>query len=55
MKRLGAFLLAVLLVASLSGVSFAAEVVEAAVCLDVQDREPVDPGDSFSADVGKVC
>ena len=25
------------------------------VCRDVQDRAPVEPGDSFSSDVGKLC
>ena len=45
---------ALLLVGAASGVCFAVEVVDAVVCRDVQDREPVEPGDSFPADVGKV-
>ena len=30
------------------------EVAEAVICLDVVDREPIDPGDSFEASVGKL-
>ena len=54
MKIFGIFLAAVFLVGALSGVCLAAEVVDAVVCRDVQDREPVESGDSFPADVGKV-
>ncbi len=45
---------ALFLVGSLSGACLAIEVVDAVVCRDVQDREPVEPGDSFPADVGIV-
>jgi hypothetical protein len=38
----------------MSAACFAVEVTDAVVCRDVLDREPVDAGDSFSADVGKV-
>ena len=54
MRFLGVLLAALFLVGALSGVCIAVEVVDAVVCLDVQDREPVEPGDSFPADVGKV-
>ncbi len=54
MRILGVLLAALLLVGAASGVCFAVEVVDAVVCRDVQDREPVEPGDSFPADVGKV-
>jgi len=53
MKIVGIFLAAVLIAAA-PGVCLAVEVADAVVCLDVQDREPVDAGDSFSADVGRV-
>ena len=54
MRTFGIFLAAVFLVGALSGVCLAVEVVDAVVCRDVQDREPVEPGDSFPADVGKI-
>ena len=54
MKIIGVLLAALFLVVASSGVCFAAEVVDAVVCLDVQDREPVEPGDLFPADVGEV-
>ena len=44
----------VLLVAFISATCFAAEVAEAVMCRDVQDRQPVGESDSFPADVGKV-
>jgi hypothetical protein len=47
-------LLAVALVIAAPAVCRAAEVADAVTCLDVQDREPVEPGDSFAADVGKI-
>ena len=47
-------LLTILLIAVVPGVGFAIEVADSAMCLDVQDRQPVSPGESFSADVGKV-
>ena len=48
------FLAAIFLVGAASGACFAVEVADAVMCRDVQDREPVEPGDSFPADVGKV-
>jgi hypothetical protein len=53
-KIAGIVLAAIVLVASVSGACLAVEVADAVVCRDVQDREPVDAGDSFAADVGKV-
>lgn len=48
------FLAVIFLVGAASGACFAVEVADAVMCRDVQDREPVEPGDSFPADVGKV-
>lgn len=54
MKKVTVLLLATLLIASAPAICFAAEVAEAVICVDVQDREPVDPGVVFPADIGKV-
>jgi hypothetical protein len=53
-KLAGILVAAIVLVASVSGACLAVEVTEAVVCRDVQEREPVDSGESFPADVGKV-
>jgi len=47
-------IVAVLLVTLIPATCFAAEVAEAVMCRDVQDRQPVGESDSFPADVGKV-
>jgi hypothetical protein len=54
MKMKTILLAAILVVALVPATSFAAEVAEAIMCRDVQDREPVGESDSFPADVGKV-
>jgi hypothetical protein len=48
--------LAVVALALLAGLAAAAglSVGEAVICKDVQDRAPVEPGDSFPTDVGKL-
>jgi len=52
-KIVGVLLVAVLILAA-PAVCRAATVVDAVMCEDVQDREPVGAADSFAADVGKV-
>ena len=54
MKAGSVLLSVILLIALAPGACFAVEVADAVMCLDVRDRQPVIPGDSFSADVGKV-
>ncbi len=54
MRTLGVLLAAIALVTVAPAVCLAVEVAEAVMCRDVQDREPVDAGDSFSSDIGKV-
>ena len=54
MKVKGFFLIAVLVIAMLPTAALAVEVADAVICRDVVDREPMEPGDSFPADVGKV-
>ncbi len=54
MKMRSVVLLTVLLLVLAPGVCFAVEVAEAVVCSDVQDRQPVDVGVAFPADVGKI-
>ena len=54
MKTLGILLVAICLLASMPAACLAVEVADAVTCRGVQDREPVEPGDSFPADVGKV-
>jgi hypothetical protein len=47
-------LLTVLLLVLAPGVCLAVEVAEAVICSDVQDRQPVDVGVAFPADIGKI-
>ena len=54
MRIAGICLAAIFLVAAMSTACLAVEVMDAVVCRDVQEREPVDAGDSFSADIGKI-
>ena len=54
MKVKTILLVVALLVSLVPSTCFAAEVVEAVVCRDVQDRQPVGESDSFPADVGRV-
>ncbi len=54
MKTACVLLLMFLLLVSLPGVCLAVEVVDAAICRNVQDRQPVEPGAAFPADVGKI-
>jgi hypothetical protein len=54
MKAKTVMLVAILLVTLVPAVCFAAEVADAAMCRDVQDREPVGESDSFPADIGKI-
>jgi len=54
MRIKGSLLIAVLLIIMLPAAAFAVEVAEVVMCRDVVEREPVEPGDSFPADVGKV-
>lgn len=54
MKTASILLLTFLLLASLSGLCFAVEIVDASICRNVQDRQPVEPGTTFPADVGKI-
>ncbi len=54
MKTASVLLLILLLLVSVPGACFAVEVVDAAICRNVQDRQPVEPGSSFPADVGKI-
>lgn len=55
MVKTGAILIAALLLAAcIPSACLAAEVADAVMCRDVQDREPVEVGDSFPADVEKV-
>jgi len=54
MKMKTILLAAILVVALVPATSFAAEVAEAVMCRDVQDRQPVGESDSFPADIGKV-
>lgn len=56
MMKTAAILLAavVVIVAAAPGAGLAAQVADAVMCRDVQEREPVDAGEVFSADVGKV-
>jgi len=53
--RIWVVLLAVVaLVAAVPGECLAVEVADAVICRDVSEREPVDAGEVFSSDVGKV-
>jgi hypothetical protein len=54
MKTAAILLVTILLLVSAPGVSFAIEVADATVCRNVQDRQPVEPGNAFPTDVGKV-
>jgi hypothetical protein len=54
MKAASISVLVILLIASVPAACFAIEVADAVMCLDVQGRQPVEPGESFAADVGKV-
>ena len=54
MKLRGIVLLAILMVAFAPGICLATEVADATMCLGIEDRQPVEPGDSFPSDVGKV-
>lgn len=54
MKTASVLLLTFLLLVSVSGACFAVEVVDAAICRNVQDRQPVEPGAAFPADIGKI-
>ena len=54
MKTGSILLLMSLMIALAPGACLAIEVAESTMCLDVQDRQPVGPGESFPADVGKV-
>ena len=54
MKTASILLLTILLITSVPAACFAIEVADAVMCLDVQDRQPVEPGESFTVDVGKV-
>lgn len=46
--------LAIVPILLMPGLCFAIEVADAVICRGVQEREPVEPGDTFPADVGKV-
>ena len=54
MKAKTILVVAVLLAMLIPATCFAAEVAEAVMCRDVQDRQPVGESDSFPADIGKV-
>ena len=54
MRAENILLLMILLIALAPGMCLAIEVADATMCLDVQDRQPVEPGEEFPADVGKV-
>ncbi|RJP67328.1 MAG: DUF2914 domain-containing protein [Candidatus Abyssobacteria bacterium SURF_17] len=54
MKTAKVLLSALIIAALIPGLALAVEVVDAAVCEGVQEREPVNPGAAFPADIGTV-